>query len=87
MDFVVTVDACWLRIQIGSMGSVQKVLLFGKTGEGKSTLANMLVSGSLENPLFNIGSGLEGVTSKVEHPKTIIPPKTNTLGSCMIDTY
>lgn len=41
----------------------KRVLLFGKTGQGKSTIANMLVSGKLlKEPLFPMGDGLIGVT-------------------------
>ncbi|KAG0628135.1 hypothetical protein M758_1G003600 [Ceratodon purpureus] len=53
------------------MASNRKVLIFGKTGDGKSTVGNMLVHGSLYPPrgghlAFQVGDGLEGVTEKVE---------------------
>jgi GTP-binding protein EngB required for normal cell division len=44
---------------------MKRVLLFGRTGQGKSTIANMLVSGKmLESPVFKMGDGLIGVTEK-----------------------
>lgn len=44
---------------------IKRVLLFGRTGQGKSTIANMLVSGEmLETPVFKMGDGLVGVTEK-----------------------
>jgi hypothetical protein len=44
----------------------KKVLVFGRTGDGKSTLANMLVAGTLRNPRFKIGDGMAGVTVECE---------------------
>ncbi|CAK9213706.1 unnamed protein product [Sphagnum troendelagicum] len=40
-----------------------KILLFGRTGSGKSTVANMLIKGNLDSPLlFEISSGIRGKT-------------------------
>ncbi|CAM6065304.1 unnamed protein product [Sphagnum tenellum] len=40
-----------------------KILLFGRTGSGKSTVANMLIKGNLESPLlFETSSGIRGKT-------------------------
>lgn len=58
--------------------AMKKVLLFGKTGEGKSTLANMLVRGGLHDPLFRMGDGICGVTDECQ---------ANTgRGYCVVDT-
>jgi GTP-binding protein EngB required for normal cell division len=48
---------------MSSRSKEKKVLLFGKTGEGKSTIGNMLVSGNLDAPKFPMGDGMAGVTS------------------------
>ncbi|KAG0628132.1 hypothetical protein M758_1G003400 [Ceratodon purpureus] len=51
----------------GSRGGKSTVLIFGKTGDGKSTLANMLVSRALSashKDKFRIGDGMDGVTTK-----------------------
>ena len=42
-----------------------KVVLFGKTGDGKSTVANALVTGGIEDLRFTIGHGLKGCTSQM----------------------
>ena len=42
-----------------------KVVLFGKTGDGKSTVANALVTGGIEDLQFTIGHGFKGCTSKL----------------------
>ncbi|CAM6042195.1 unnamed protein product [Sphagnum compactum] len=40
-----------------------KILLFGRTGSGKSTVANMLIKGNLDSPLlFETSSGIRGKT-------------------------
>ena len=39
-----------------------KVVLFGKTGVGKSTVANSLVTGGIEDLQFTIGHGVKGCT-------------------------
>ncbi|CAM6019463.1 unnamed protein product [Sphagnum balticum] len=40
-----------------------KILLFGRTGSGKSTIANMLINGNLDSPLlFETSSGIRGKT-------------------------
>ncbi len=40
-----------------------KILLFGRTGSGKSTIANMLIKGNLDSPLlFATSSGIRGKT-------------------------
>ncbi|CAM6019466.1 unnamed protein product [Sphagnum balticum] len=40
-----------------------KILLFGRTGSGKSTIANMLIKGNLDSPLlFETSSGIRGKT-------------------------
>ncbi|KAH9532338.1 hypothetical protein CY35_19G088200 [Sphagnum magellanicum] len=40
-----------------------KMLLFGRTGSGKSTVANMLIKGNLDSPLlFETSSGIRGKT-------------------------
>lgn len=42
---------------------IKKVIIFGKTGSGKSSMANMIVKGTPNGP-FRIGDGLRGVTDK-----------------------
>ena len=42
-----------------------KVVLFGKTGDGKSTVANALVTGGIEDLQFTIGHGVKGCTSEM----------------------
>ena len=42
-----------------------KVVLFGKTGDGKSTVANALVTGGIEDLQFAIGHGVKGCTSEM----------------------
>ena len=42
-----------------------KVVLFGKTGDGKSTVANALVTGGIEDLRFTIGHGVKGCTSQM----------------------
>jgi predicted GTPase len=40
-----------------------KILLFGRTGSGKSTIANMMIKGKLDSPLlFETSSGIRGKT-------------------------
>lgn len=47
-------------------GAKGKVVLFGKTGDGKSTVANVLVTGGIEDLKFRIGHGVKGCTSKMQ---------------------
>ncbi|KAG0626284.1 hypothetical protein M758_2G116700 [Ceratodon purpureus] len=43
-----------------------KVILFGRTGAGKSTVSNALVTGSIDGDLkFKIGHGVKGCTSEM----------------------
>jgi GTP-binding protein EngB required for normal cell division len=45
----------------------EKVLLFGRTGSGKSTIAQMLTDGVLnDHPKFQAGSGAKGETRQVQ---------------------
>ncbi len=45
----------------------EKVLLFGRTGSGKSTIAQMLTDGDLDDhPKFQAGSGAKGETRQVQ---------------------
>lgn len=41
------------------------IILFGKTGEGKSSVANALVTGGIDNVVFDIGHGVRGCTSEI----------------------
>lgn len=43
-----------------------KVVLFGKTGDGKSTVSNALVTGGIEDLKFTIGHGVKGCTSQMK---------------------
>jgi hypothetical protein len=43
-----------------------KVILFGKTGEGKSTIANVLITGGIDEQPFPVGHGMTGCTSRVQ---------------------
>ncbi|CAK9870145.1 unnamed protein product [Sphagnum jensenii] len=44
-----------------------KILLFGRTGSGKSTVANMLIKGNLDSPLlFEANSGIRGKTTSFQ---------------------
>lgn len=49
----------------------ESVILFGRTGSGKSTIAQMLLSGRLDDTFgtdsFRISSGIRGATRKVVH--------------------
>jgi predicted GTPase len=47
-------------------GAKGKVILFGKTGGGKSTVANSLVTGGIEDVEFTIGHGFSGCTRQVQ---------------------
>ncbi|KAG0596137.1 hypothetical protein M758_UG227600 [Ceratodon purpureus] len=42
--------------------TICKILLFGKTGDGKSIVANALVIGGIEDLKFTIGHGVKGCT-------------------------
>jgi GTP-binding protein EngB required for normal cell division len=45
----------------------EKVLIFGRTGSGKSTIAQMLTDGELnDHPKFQAGSGAKGETRQVQ---------------------
>ncbi|CAM6098206.1 unnamed protein product [Calypogeia fissa] len=44
----------------------KKVLLFGRTGEGKSIIANALVTGGIEQVVFPWNDGAAGCTSEVK---------------------
>lgn len=48
------------------MDKTRKVILFGKTGEGKSTIANVLITGGIEEQPFPVGHGMTGCTSRVQ---------------------
>lgn len=45
---------------------VKTVLLFGKTGSGKSTVANVLVTGGMEREVFKSSDGVNGCTRKLQ---------------------
>jgi len=53
-----------------------KILLFGRTGSGKSTIANMMIKGNLNSPLlFETSSGIRGKTiffQKEENEKYMV---------------
>ncbi|CAK9267569.1 unnamed protein product [Sphagnum jensenii] len=53
-----------------------KILLFGRTGSGKSTIANMMIKGNLDSPLlFETSSGVRGKTisfQKKENDKYMV---------------
>lgn len=46
-------------------GMKGKLVLFGKIGEEKSTTANALVTGGIDNIQFPISDGLQGCTLKI----------------------
>ncbi|CAK9253090.1 unnamed protein product [Sphagnum jensenii] len=53
-------------IHVGPAWESEKVILFGRTGSGKSTIAQMLIHGELLSESgFEIGSGAIGVTSGI----------------------
>eukprot|EP00249_Psilotum_nudum_P016348 c25777_g1_i2 orf=456-1220(-) len=54
------------REQKAEMTDDKSVILFGRSGSGKSTVANMLVTGSLNVPLFPLSSGWERETQKLQ---------------------
>ncbi|KAL2608614.1 hypothetical protein R1flu_027187 [Riccia fluitans] len=58
----------------------RNVIIFGKTGSGKSTIANMLVSESLKNPKFAMGGSMQGVTNKCKKAKGDLYKVTDTVG-------
>lgn len=48
------------------MKSKGKVILFGKTGSGKSTIANALVTGNEGDQVFGVSAGFRGCTSSLQ---------------------
>nr|PNR60567.1 hypothetical protein PHYPA_003360 [Physcomitrium patens] len=46
--------------------SNKKIILFGKTGSGKSTVANALVTSGLERVVFQSSAGFSGCTSVIQ---------------------
>uniref|UniRef100_A0A7I4D1L7 G domain-containing protein n=1 Tax=Physcomitrium patens TaxID=3218 RepID=A0A7I4D1L7_PHYPA len=47
-------------------GMKGKIVLFGKTGEGKSTIANALVTGGLDDVQFPMSDKLQGCTKEIK---------------------
>lgn len=63
----IRVDGTGKSLQDITAWSAERVILFGRTGSGKSTVAHMLTKGSLDIPAdeFKHGSNAKGVTRNV----------------------